>query len=320
MKIIVGAYASVPSDASWDQETEHLFYQQLKNNTLIDGLEVPFTGKLHKYDNDWFYNQLDKNWCYVITCIPGTMGELAKDPHFGIASDNEAGRLNALAFYQQANAEIAKLNSHFNKQVVSHIQIHTAPAITPNTSSSVSALVKSLNELQSWDWHGAKLIIEHCDAYIQDQSSEKGFMRIEDELLAIATVNKQANNKLGITINWGRSAIEAQSATGPLHHMQLCINENLLSGLIFSGASSTSALYGAWKDSHMPPVMNDFDQLNNKDSELSEHQIKKCMQLQQSAKLDFVGCKISILPHQQPLASRIQYIQNTLAMIKTAID
>ncbi|WP_372762990.1 DUF4862 family protein, partial [Pseudoalteromonas sp.] len=250
--------------------------------------------------------------------IPGTMGELNKDPHFGIASNNEAGRLKAINFYEQANQAIKQLNTHFNKPVVTHIQIHSAPTLTAQVSSSVSALIKSLKELQSWDWHGAKLVLEHCDAQLPNQPSEKGFMRLEDEINALTTANLQATHKLGIAINWGRSAIEARSADGAIQHMELCIKAGLLTGLIFSGASSHSALYGSWKDSHMPPQINNFDQPINKDSALNERQINRCMQLQQLANLDFVGCKISILPQQQSLANRVRYINETVAMISNA--
>lgn len=318
MKVLVGAYASVPSDSSWDQQAEHLFYQQLKKNKRIDGLEIPFTGKLHRFDNEWFYAQLDDSWCYVVTCIPGTMGELGKDPHFGVASDNEAGRLKAINFYKQANQQIKQLNNHFKKPVVTHIQIHSAPALNTPATSSITALVKSLQELQSWDWHGAKLVLEHCDAQLENQPSEKGFMRLEDEISAITTANLHARHKLGVSINWGRSAIEARSANGAIQHMELCIKAGLFTGLIFSGASSHSALYGSWKDSHMPPQINSFDQQTNKESALNEHEINRCMQLQQLANLDFVGCKISILPQQQSLANRVRYIDETLAMINNA--
>jgi len=318
MKVLVGAYASVPSDASWDQQAEQLFYRQLKNNPYIDGLEIPFTGKLHKFDNDWFYAQLDERWRYVITCIPGTMGELSKEPHFGIASNNEAGRLKAINFYRQANQAIKQLNNHFNKPVVTHIQIHSAPTLNAQASSSISALVKSLQELQNWDWHGAKLVLEHCDAQRETYPSEKGFMRLEDEISALTIANQHAKHTLGITINWGRSAIEARSADGAIQHMELCIKAGLLTGLIFSGASSQSALYGSWKDSHMPPQINTFDQPINKDSALNEREINRCMQLQQLANLDFVGCKISILPQQQSLANRVRYIEETVAMINHA--
>lgn len=320
MNILSGAYASVPADSSWDQQTEQLFYKTLKEDVAISGLEIPFSGQLNRFGNEWFYAQLNSNWRSVITCIPGTMAELSKDPYFGIASDNEVGRSKAIKFYQQANQQIQQFNSYFNKQMVTHVLIHSAPTINEQVPSSVRALVKSLNELQQWDWHGAKLVIEHCDAQVNTQHSEKGFMRIEDEIDAITTVNKHAKQKLGISINWGRSAIEAKSCNGPVEHIKQCIKADLLTGLIFSGASDTSDVYGVWKDSHMPPQFNDFDCINNRDSVLNEEQVKRCMQLQAGTKLDFVGCKISLLPNKQSLATRIKYIQKTLAMIKDCIN
>lgn len=115
MKYYVGAYASSPCNNGWNAEIESEFYNALKKDPRIQGLEHPFLGKLHSEDDDWFLANIDPNWTYVFTCIPGTMAALGEMPAFGIASADEAGRKAAIAFLAKARDAIAKLNAHCGK-------------------------------------------------------------------------------------------------------------------------------------------------------------------------------------------------------------
>ncbi|MFT5851986.1 MAG: hypothetical protein ACI87J_001961 [Colwellia sp.] len=319
MEYIIGAYATAPSTEKWHQGLETEYYQALKAIDSIAGLEHPFTGKLHPYDDDWFLENIDKDWLFVFTSIPGVMGNLAKNPHFGIASTNEEGRQAALAFYQQAQQAILKLNNYSDKQSVSFIKIHTAPKITASTHSSIEALQASLETMQSWDWHGAKLVIEHCDAHIVGQEAEKGFMLLEDEITAIKHVNSRLNSDIGISINWGRSAIETRSSRGPLLHIKQAYQTGLLKGIIFSGASGVEGPYGQWKDTHMPPEqafsIPSFAQGSNLTIEQIENSLQQCNYDQ----LDFIGAKISISPNQASVAKRLSYIKSLITLLDKVI-
>lgn len=319
MEYIIGAYATAPSTEQWHQELETQYYQQLKSLDNVTGLEHPFVGRLHAYNDDWFLENIDKNWQFIFTSIPGVMGQLAKNPHFGIASTNEEGRQAALAFYQLAQQAICKLNNHLGKQAVSFIKIHTAPKITANTQSSIEALQASLETMQSWDWYGAKLVIEHCDAHIVGQAAEKGFMLLEDEITAIKHVNSKLNSDIGISINWGRSAIETRSTTGPLLHIKKAYRSGLLKGIIFSGASGLEGPYGQWKDTHMPPEQAFNIPSFASGSALTIEQIEHSLQQCHYERLDFIGVKISISPNKATVAQRISYIKSLTTLLDKVI-
>jgi hypothetical protein len=319
MEYIIGAYATAPSTEQWQQDLETQFYQQLKAIKSISGLEHPFTGKLHPYDDDWFLENIDKDWQFIFTSIPGVMGSIAKDPHFGIASTNEDGRQAALAFYLQAQQAILKLNNHLGRQAVSFLKIHTAPKISVQAQSSIEALQASLETMQSWDWDGAKLVIEHCDAYIAGQEAEKGFMLLEDEITAINQVNIKLHSDIGISINWGRSAIETRSSTGPLLHIKQTYRSGLLKGIIFSGASGVDGPYGQWKDTHMPPAQAFNIPSYAEGSSLTAEQIKNSLQQCHYEQLDFIGGKISISPNQASVKKRISYIKSLITLLDKVI-
>lgn len=320
MKYIIGAYATAPSSVIWDKNQEENYYQQLKSNAKIKGLEHPFVGQLHSHDDDWFLENIDPDWQFVFTSIPGVMGNLNKNPYFGIASTNEEGRLAAITFYQQAQQAIAKLNNHLNKQAVSSIMIHTAPTITADTHSSVEALITSLKTLQSWDWQGAKLVIEHCDAYIEGQESQKGFMTLEDEVKAIEQVNAEHNCDIGICINWGRSAIETHSVEGPLQHIRQANQNGLLKGVIFSGASGVDSPYGQWKDSHMPHEQA-FDVPSYAEgSLLTVTEIERTLKQCSVKHLDFIGGKIAIRPNEATVDERISYLNSLMTLLDSVMN
>ena len=319
MEYIIGAYATAPSTEQWNQELETQYYQELKNIDSIIGLEHPFVGELHAHDDEWFLDNINKDWQFVFTSIPGVMGNLAKNPHFGIASTNEAGRQAALAFYQQAQQAILKLNSYLDKEAVSHIKIHTAPSLNKKARSSTQALQASLETMQSWSWYGAKLVIEHCDAHIAGQTCEKGFMLLEDEISAIKQTNNKTNSDIGISINWGRSAIETRSSTGPLLHIKQAYRSGLLKGIIFSGASGVAGPYGQWKDTHMPPAQAFNIPSFAEGSFLTIEQIENSLQQCHYDQLDFIGGKISISPNQATVTKRISYIKSLITLLDKVI-
>src|SRR5438034_923832 len=70
------------------------------------------------------------------------------------------------------------------------------------------AFRRSLDELRAWDWRGAALSVEHCDAFVPGQAPAKGFLALGAEIDAIRA--SHGATPVGVAVNWGRSAIEAR--------------------------------------------------------------------------------------------------------------
>ncbi|WP_339773570.1 DUF4862 family protein [uncultured Paraglaciecola sp.] len=316
MGYFVGAYATSPAGVKWDPEAEQAYFQQLKAFGNIQGLEHPFTGSLHQHDDEWFIANIDPSWQFVFTCVPGIMGALAQNPQFGIASDDEAGRQEALDFMQKACDAIGKLNSASGKPCVRAIEIQTAPDRS-KASSSAKALKASLETMLSWDWHGAEIIIEHCDALVPEHEHAKGFLSLEDEITVVQELNNSLQANLGILINWGRSAIESHSTDGVLNHIKRVKDVGLLKGLMFSGVSDTQTEYGIWKDTHMPAAKDADSEFGAEHSLLTREEIHRALAACGDALTNdtIIGIKLGIRPKDAPLAPRVGYNQSALKMI-----
>mgnify|MGYP006190722313 FL=1 len=317
MKYFVGAYAASPNQTQWDAAVETAFYQALQRLPNIKGLEHPFLGSLHPHDDAWFLANIDPNWHYVFTCIPGIMTALGQNPQFGLASTDETGRQAALQFMQRACEAIAKLNHHLNRQAVSAIQIQTAPARN-KADSSVQALEQSLRTMLQWDWQGAKIVVEHCDALMPEHEPSKGFLALQDELALLMRLNEQLapQQKLGMVINWGRSVFETRQVDGARQHILAAQDAGLLSGVMFSGVSDKDSEYGAWRDSHQPPQSSEQVKHGEPGSWMSEQAIHQCLAAIDNLKqLPVLGAKIGIRPHQAPVELRVAYIRDMLAIL-----
>jgi len=339
MSYFVGAYASSPNVEGWDQALEKAYYDQLKTFKNMKGLEHPFVGQLHPHDDDWFLENIDPAWDIVFTCVPGTMARMAANPNFGIASDNEAGRLEAVAFIEKACKAVAKLNAFSGRQAVQAVEVQTAPNKSM-AASSAKSLKTSLDTMLSWDWQGAQIVIEHCDQFVEGQTLAKGFLSLEDEIHVLTTLNSELNNEskaLGMVINWGRSAIEKRNLNGAAEHIQKVKESGLLVGLMFSGASDQSSEYGIWEDTHMPPSIALADAKSEDCSLMTEAEMHRCLSLvylkesglkESSAKESdvkengeketspsIVGIKLGIRPHDTSLEDRIAYNRDALAAL-----
>ena len=317
MKYTLGAYAASPNHSGWDAALETAFYNELKALPNVKGLEHPFLGRLHQHDDDWFLANVAPDWDYVFTCIPGIMNALGQNPLFGIASDDEAGRLAALDFMQQACAAIGKLNAHLGRQAVTAIQIQTAPA-RHKAQSSKAALQASLETMLQWDWQGAKIVIEHCDALVDSHAASKGFLTLDAELEVITQLNTQLSSKqqLGMVINWGRSVFETRRVEGALEHIQAAQAAGVLSGVMFSGVSDQDSEYGAWRDSHQPPKQSALVQHGEPGSWMTEQAMHNCLAACDDPQaLPVLGAKIGIRPHSAGIAQRIGIVRDTLAIL-----
>ena len=317
MSYFVGAYAASPNTATWNPELEAQYYAKLSALPNVKGLEHPFLGSLHPHDDAWFISHIDPKWRFVFTCIPGVMAAMARNPHIGLASDDASGRQEALAFVRQARDAIATLNAACGSHVVDAIEIQSAPDKT-RAASSVASLTASLAELVQWDWQGARVVIEHCDAHVPGQVASKGFLSLADEITAIEATNTRYGSDVGIVVNWGRSVLEARSAQGALDHIQLARRHGVLAGLMFSGASGQDTPYGAWRDSHMPPAPATAGGMGAEGSLLTVAAMHECMVASDGQQLPILGLKIGIRPLDATLESRMAHLSSGLERLDAA--
>lgn len=246
MKIFVGAYAAL---AGLDLAAEGRLYDGLAA-LGVAGLEHPFTGTPHR-DELWFAAQIRPDWSIVLTTLPGTMERLQDDRHFGLASADAGGRERALGFLEDARRHAAWLDATLGRPAVRAVMIHSAPRLGGSgAKSSLERFADSLSELRGWDWGGAALLVEHCDAALPGRAHDKGFLSVEDDVLAAKLSSGAA--PIGVAVNWGRSAVETRSAEGPLEHVARAREAGLLQALFFSGAIASHPDYGDWRDSHAP--------------------------------------------------------------------
>lgn len=297
MKYIVGAYASAPSLSVDDKILELKFYNDLFNSIPeIKGLEIPFFGEnVHRFGTEFLLNLISPLWDNVLTCIPGTMLALEKNHNFGLSSDNEEGRKKAVEMHKKANLLLHETNHRYGRKSFLAVQIATAPSMfISGVSSSLNSFMKSIEELLSWDWGGARLVIEHCDALIVGQPKRKGFFTLDKEIDAFKSLS--TDNDVGVMINWARSAIEGRSPDKPIEHLKSLSENNLLSGLIFSGVSSNDHQYGAWEDYHMPFAQSYDVEFFEENSLLSLSNIKKTLNIVDVEKLNYLGIKLLSMP------------------------
>ncbi|WP_226665069.1 DUF4862 family protein [Microbulbifer aggregans] len=315
MGYFVGAYATAPVTESWEPAIQAEYMNGLKAMPNVRGLEHPFTGKLHAEDEEWFLANIDPQWDFVFTGMPGVMQRLGENANFGLASSVEEGRQAALAFYEQARQAILKLNRHLGRQAVKALLIHAAPRMTDGDTPEAGPLTESLDTLSSWDWDGATLVLEHCDAKVVGQAADKGFMPLATEIEAVTAANRGANDPVGMCVNWGRSALEARDVAGPVAHLEAIRAAGLLRGLMFSGVSGQESPYGVWRDTHMPPAQAFGIPAYEPCSLLTETEFRRCLTVAEPGRLDLLGVKISVRPEGLTVTQRLAYIAGALHVL-----
>lgn len=287
---IIGAYASVPAEAPARDE----FHELLAAQDWVDGLEIPFPGNLAT-DVAEVASRIAPGWdANTITAIPGTMQRVGGNPNFGLASPDEGGRVEALAFAREIRDRVAELGEALGRSSVAHVQLHSAPT----AKADADALRRSLAEVLDWDWSGARIVIEHCDSHIVDQRPEKGFLSIEDEIEVAVELG------LGIHINWGRSALEFRDADAPARHIRAAADAGVLAGVLFSGASGEATSYGGpWADGHLPARIDEPASL------MGAEQIRDCASAALSGGVTYLGAKVCV-PSEATPAQRIAMLRN----------
>ena len=306
-RYVIGAYPSSPAHRNWDPAVEEEFFSLLAGDSRVGSLELPWTGALHPHDTDWLHTNFPKNLSAVITTIPFVMGQVGKDPQYGIASPNEMGRAKAIAHLKEVFSAVTDFHTKTGRNVVSVVEIHSAP----RQIGKASQLAKSLQEISSWDWQGVKLALEHCDAFVVGQTPEKGFVSLQEEIDAIQT----SGIDIGIFINWGRSAIEFRDANRVIEHIERAKSANLLYGLIFSGASDCEGQFGyPWIDAHLPFKKSIEHPFGDPNSLLTENLAKEALSV--AGDLQWLGFKMG-WPHEVPgsLEERYQMLSDAMDVL-----
>lgn len=315
--LIAGIYVTSPTLDAWDAQKEIEFLHAIRESLpTLGGLELPFYGPgFHPHNEELFLKNCDPKWNYSFTCMPGNMNRVKANPQFGLASDEESWRRDAVKFHEDALKSAKKLNQALGRKAIRSVQIASSPKrmLAP---SSQAAFTKSLRELAAWDWEGMELLVEHSDAYLPSHPPVKGFLTLEEEIGAI----RDSKADFGVLINWGRSAIEGRSAEKPLEHIRMAKNAGLLRGLIFSGTSPDCPRFGKWTDLHMPVAPAEGMGFPEKNSILTESCIQAALTEVGSTKLTVLGVKILSIPRDSsPLPQRVGVNRDALELVQRSL-
>lgn len=322
MRFVIGAYATAPSLGGDDINLERQFYEQLINSIPeIKGFEIPFWGEeIHRFGTEFLLEFLQPEWNHVLTCIPGSVKGVEKNPSFGLASNDIKGRSDAVRMHIRANQMVRKINMHSGRPSILAVHIATAPSVpVDGVTSSVDSLLLSMNEILSWDWMGARIVIEHCDSYVGTHPFEKGFMSIDEEISVLKSF--AGNFKVGLAINWARSAIEGRSSSTVVDHLKLARKNKLLSGFFFSGVSDKDGSYGLWKDSHMPFEKSFGVEHYQSGSLLTTGNIESTLKALDLSELDYVGVKLLVMPIDgTPIKMRVGVNRDAIAVLNNILS
>ena len=173
MDIILGAYPASPTLLRWDPAAESEFLAGLDEIAEVGGLEIPWSGSLHPHDETWPLTRLPERFRLVVTDVPAAVRARQLDPAAGLAARDGEGRERALTMARAVRDDVRRLVDARGEGSVLAVELHSAPL---RRDGSPHALAESLAELASWDWGGASLLIEHCDAEVAGHEPQKGFL------------------------------------------------------------------------------------------------------------------------------------------------
>jgi hypothetical protein len=202
-----------------------------------------------------------------------------------------------VSFILELRGAAEQLNQATGENSVSVLQIHSAPSGT----GTVEAFSQSLEELASGSW-STRLAIEHCDAGSQSVPGEKRFLQAADE------IRLAQEHGLGVTVNWGRSALEGQDPGLPLQHIRQAAAAEVLEGVMFSGAGKTASQYGGpWADAHLPLRSDEPTSLMDADAVAASLRAA-------GAAIRYRGVKVQT-PQGADVATRLDVIGNVVAAV-----
>lgn len=239
MPLIVGAYPAQPD------EGRERFYRELGALSAIRGLELPYG----PFGGTPWPDGAPDGWSAVVTSIPGTMQRLGRQPAFGLASPDAAGRREALEFASGIREFVLRLEDAGH--AVEAVELHSAPY----PGASAPRFRESLEEILGWEWGSTRLLVEHCDAPRAGGRPEKGFLTFPEEVEVLRSLQAGAGAQVGMVINWARSVIETRNPDTAAEHIAQARAAGVLAGVMFSGCSPVETEFGyPWIDAHLPPV------------------------------------------------------------------
>ncbi|WP_104165488.1 DUF4862 family protein [Cryobacterium sp. N22] len=314
---IVGAYAGSPTAGRWDPAVESEYLDGLAGVAGIRGLELPWLGSLHPHDESWLLATLPPGWQVVLTSVGYTVAAVARDPAHGLASDDAGGRRAAVTNVAEMLAGVRRLNDSAGSAVVTAVELQAGPGPHHSASASAAALATSLAEIGAWNWEGAAVLLEHCDARVPGQAHAKGFLPLGDEIAAI----RSSGAPVGVALNWGRSAIELRSSSRVHEHLREARDAGLLRALMFSGVADRPSAYGdAWADAHLPfapqPDAADHAAYSEPASMLTVGLARGA--LLEAGGLLYSGIKFAWRPAEASVADRVAMIRQSVTLLTEA--
>lgn len=316
-RLLLGAYALAPGDPG----VEAAFFDGLRG-LGVQSLEMPLPSPGTAAETArWVATHIPDDVDLVVTAVPRTMQRLATDPAYGLSSADLASRRAALDDLAVLRDLARRLADDAGRPRLAAVELHSAPG---PTLGSLAAFRESLDEMLAWDLGGARLLVEHCDALVEGQQPVKGFWSLPDELSVLGSIVGDAPEtlpRLGVSVNWGRSAIEGRSARTPVEHVRAATEAGLLRAVVFSGAASTTTPWGpAWADQHIAPKGSDPALAPSAGSLLGAEEIAATLHAARGTTLDAVGIKVTARPDDADVTARLAVAEAALRLVSDALD
>ena len=300
MQLFSSAYNVWPAD----EAERAIFIEGLIERDWLGGLELGY------FDMVAWPEGVPADLPAIITGVPGTTGHNAKDPDFGLASPDAAGRERALEWARGAARDVAALIADGHQ--IKAMQLHSAPT----EKADRAAFVESLRELAGLDWGGAQLWIEHCDAAVDGHAPVKGYLSLDDEIAVLEELAAEFPDAgWGLVINWARSAIEGRDAATPLAHIKQGAEAGWLRHIGFSSCSGEATDFGPeWDDQHLPLAGTAAAPSG---SLLGETEVADAVAAAGDVSL---GLKVSFRPKDQDAAAKLADLDEQAALIGRASE
>jgi hypothetical protein len=307
--LLLGAYAMAPAEPA----AEEAFYSGVANLD-VGGLELPLPLKgVRALDPKWLARNVRPSWDLLVTCIPTVMERLATDHGYGLASADDAARSRALDDVARARDLALQLADATGRRRVVAIEVHSAPGPVGGTREALS---RSLEQILTWDLAGAELLIEHCDARLAGQNAAKGFWSLGDDVAAVLAAGARKAG-LGLSINWGRSAIEGRNSRTAVAHVKAAAAAGVLRAVVLSGASAVDSPWGpAWADAHIPPRGDDAALEASSSSLLGVDEMVATLRV--AGRIPWFAVKVSVRPKDASVAARLAVARAALTQVDGA--